>query len=81
MARDELARLEWEIQREQARFGGPSAGDGDEPLEADPNEELSLGELLLGGALVGLVILALVGIVAVVVGALRLAFKRAQRRP
>ena len=80
MAHDELARLEWEIVLEQARFCGPAPEGGDEPLEPNDQGELSLGELLLGGALVGLVLLALAVVVAVIVGAFRVAFRRRSQR-
>lgn len=78
MAHDELSRLEWEIQREQARFGATPPGEA-EADELEEQEDLTLGELLLGGALVGLILAAIIGVVVVLVGLLSAAVGKLRR--
>lgn len=78
IAHDELSRLEWEIQREQARFGATSPGEA-ESDELEEQEDLTLSELLLGGALVGLILAAIIGVVVVLVGLLSAAVGKLRR--
>jgi len=61
-AQRQLDELEREQRRADARFRG------EEP-EDDQGGELSVGELLLGGALVGLALLAVIALIAAVVAA------------
>ena len=68
-AQRQLDQMEIDQRRADARFRG-------EAPEPDENGELTAGELLLGGAIVGLLILMIIGAISALVAAVNAAKRR-----